>query len=117
MELIKLNLMAKDSSSFDLNYGSKAQVYHGTAYQTKGGLIKSDLKRVKDKYGNIRYKSKDQQKSGHKKNSFRAKWAKAMKKARKELIEEGVIDKGEFVPVGGKTKEGKSLLKRIRELI
>ena len=109
--------MAKDSSSFDLYYGSKTQVYHGTAYTTKGGLKKKDIKRIKDKYGNIRYKSKDQQKSGKKKRTFREKWAKAMKKARKELIKEGEIEKGDFVPVGGKTSQGKKLLKRIRELI
>jgi len=109
--------MAKDSKSYELNIGSKVQVYNGTAFQTKGGLKKKDIKKIKDKYGNIRYKSKDQQKSGRKKKSFREKWAKAMKKARKELIKEGVIEKGDFVPVGGKTPEGKKLLKRIRELI
>jgi len=99
-------------------YGSKAQVYHGTAQQTKGGLRKGDIKRVKDKYGNIRYKSKDQQSSGKKKNTFRAKWTKAMKRARKELIKEGVIAKDAgFVPVGGSTRQGKALLKRIREIV
>ena len=91
-------------------YGSKAEVFHGNAKYTKGGLIKSDIKLIDDGYGNYRYKSKKQQAAGKKKNSFRAKWAKAMKKARKELGLEG------FVPVGGKTKEGKSLLKRTREL-
>ena len=98
-------------------YGSKSQVYHGTAKQTKGGLTKSDIKRVKDKYGNIRYKSKDQQKSGKKKNTFRAKWAKAMKRARKELISERVIKEGKFVPIGGTTRAGKALLKRIRSIM
>ena len=97
--------------------GSKAQVYHGNADQTKGGLKKADIKRVKDKYGNIRYKSKDQQKSGKKKNTFRAKWAKAMKRARKELISEKVIKEGKFIPVGGSTRAGKALLKRIRSII
>jgi len=39
-----------------------------------------------------------------------------MKAARKELVKEGVIgDDAGFVPVGGKTKEGKALLKRTRE--
>ena len=97
--------------------GSKSQVYNGTAKMTKGGLVKSDIKRLDDGYGNIRYKSKKQQSSGKKANSFRAKWAKAMKKARKELIKENVITKGEFVPVGGKTKAGKALLKRIRSIM
>ncbi len=92
-------------------YGSKAEVYHGTAKYTKGGLEKKDIKLVDDGYGNYRYKSKKQQASGNKKGSFRDKWSKAMKKARKELGIEG------FVPVGGKTKDGKKLLKRIREIV
>ena len=99
-------------------YGSKAEVFHGTAKYTKGGLIKKDIKLIKDGYGNERYKSKKQQASGHKKGTFREKWAKAMKSARKELIKEDVIDKDAgFVPVGGKSKEGKALLKRTRELM
>ena len=92
-------------------YGSKAEVFHGTARYTKGGLVKKDIKLIDDGYGNYRYKSKRQQAAGKKKNSFRAKWAKAMKKARKELDMEG------FVPVGGKTREGKALLKRIRQIM
>ena len=100
-----------------IKIGSKSQVYHGTADQTKGGLVKKDIMRLKDSYGNVRYKSKQQQKSGKKPSSFRAKWSKAMKKARSELIKEGVIEKGEFVPVGGKTKAGKELLKRIRSIM
>jgi hypothetical protein len=95
-----------------LIYGSKAEVYHGNADCTRGSkLFKKDIVRINDGYGNFRYKSKKQQKAGHKQNSFRAKWAKAMKKARKELGLEG------FVPVGGKSKEGKALLKRIREIM
>jgi hypothetical protein len=98
-------------------YGSKAEVYHGNAQYTKGGLTKSDIILKKDKYGNERFKSKKQQKSGKKKGTFRDKWTKAMKAARKELLKEGVIEKGEFVPVGGKSKEVKALLKRTREHI
>lgn len=96
-------------------YGSKAEVFHGTAKLTKGGLEKKDIILKKDRYGNERYKSKKQQAAGHKKGTFRDKWAKAMKKARKELIKEGVIDRDAgFVPVGGKTKDGKALLKRTK---
>ncbi len=105
------------SGDYDKYYGSKAEVWHGTAKYTKGGLTKKDLLRKKDKYGNYRYKSKRQQQAGKKKNSFRAKWAKAMKKAYKELKSEGVIEPGSFVPVGGKTKEGKALKRRIIEII
>jgi len=97
--------------------GSKSQVYKGTAEKTKGGLTKKDIIRVKDKYGNIRYKSKDQRKTGRKKSTFRAKWTKAMKQARKELMREGVIEPGMFVPVGGSTAAGRALHKRIKELI
>ena len=97
-------------------YGSKSQVYKGTAEKTKGGLYKKDIIRIKEN-GVVRYKSKDQQKLGRKKNTFRDKWAKAVKKARKQLIKEGVINKKEFIPVGGKSKEGKKLLKLVREIM
>ena len=98
-------------------YGSKAEVFHGTAKYTKGGLKKCDIKMVDDGYGNHRYKSKKQMASGRKKGTFRDKWSKAMKKARAELIKEDIIEKGDFVPLGGKSKEGKALLKRTRELM
>ena len=98
-------------------HGSKAEVFHGNAKFTKGGLEKKDLTRINDGYGNYRYKSKKQIKSGKKKGTFRDNWSKAMKKARNELIKENVIEKGDFVPIGGKTKEGKALLKRIREIV
>jgi hypothetical protein len=102
---------------FEKKYGSKAEVFHGTAEKTRGELIKKDIVQINDGYDNFRYKSKKQQKAGKKKGTFRDAWAKAMKKARKELVNEGIIDSGEFVPVGGKSKEGKALLKRTKELI
>lgn len=98
-------------------YGSKAEVYHGTAKRTKGELEKKDITRVNDGYGNYRYKSKKQLRSGgKKKNTFIKKWAKAVKKAKKELKKEG-YDVSGFVPVGGKTKVGKLLLKRTRQIM
>ena len=96
-------------------YGSKAQVYHGSARYTKGGLTKKDIKRVKDGES-YRYKSKKQQSQGKKKNSFIKKWAKAVKKAKVELKKEG-MDLSGFVPVGGKSKEGKALLKKTRQIM
>ena len=96
--------------------GSRAEVFHGNAKQTKGGLTKKDLILKRDKYGNERYKSRHQQKVGHKKNTFRAKWTKAMKQARKELIKEGVLDSGEFVPVGGKPNRAKRCINEQRKL-
>ena len=98
------------------NIGSKAEVYHGTKDYTNGGLRKKDIIRVKDPQGNYRYKSKRQRSSGRK-NTFIKKWSKAVKRARKELEREGMDFSGEFVPVGGKTRKGKALLKRTREIM
>jgi hypothetical protein len=55
--------------------GSRAQVYHGNATETAGGLKKKDLKMVK---GEIVSKSKSKD---EKKNP----WIKAVAKAKKEL--------------------------------
>lgn len=58
-----------------MTIGSRAQVYHGTATETAGGLKKKDLK-MKD--GEIVSKKKS---SGEKSNP----WIKAVAKAKKEL--------------------------------
>ena len=39
--------MAKDKGGFKMKTGSRAQVFHGIAKQTSGGLLKKDL--VKNK--------------------------------------------------------------------
>ena len=59
-----------------MTVGSRAQVYHGNADRTAGGLTKKDLKM--DKKGEIVSKSKSK---GEKKNP----WIKAVAKAKKEL--------------------------------
>jgi hypothetical protein len=38
-------------TEFEVTTGSKAQVYHGTAKHTSGGLVKKDL--LKNKHGRI----------------------------------------------------------------
>lgn len=38
-------------TEFEVTIGSKAQVYHGTAKHTSGGLVKKDL--LKNKHGRI----------------------------------------------------------------
>ena len=58
-----------------MTIGSRAQVYHGNATETAGGLKKKDLKLVK---GEIVSKSKSKD---EKKNP----WIKAVAKAKKEL--------------------------------
>lgn len=40
-----------DGKEFELLEGSRAQVWHGTAYKTPGGLTKSDL--IYNKHGRI----------------------------------------------------------------
>ena len=79
-----------------MTIGSRAQVYHGTADETAGGLTKKDLNRVR-KTGEIvsKAKSKDEKKNP---------WIKAVSKAKKELGIEG------FALVQGK------LLERAREI-
>ena len=74
--------------------GSRAEVYHGNATETAGGLKKKDLKMVK---GEIVSKSKSKD---EKKNP----WIKAVAKARKELGIKG------FALLQGK------LLERAREI-
>ena len=44
--------------TYELLIGSRAQVHHGTAYKTAGGLVKSDL--LQNKHGRIVSKSKHQ---------------------------------------------------------
>ena len=60
-----------------MTIGSRAQVYHGNATETAGGLKKKDLKKDR-KSGEIVSKSKSK---GEKTNP----WIKAVAKAKKEL--------------------------------
>jgi hypothetical protein len=74
--------------------GTRAEVYHGVAHHTSGGLVKKDLKK---KEGELvsKSKSKDQKKNP---------WIVAVAKAKKEL---GITG---FALVQGK------LLERAREI-
>jgi phage terminase small subunit len=58
-----------------MTIGSRAQVYHGNATETAGGLKKKDLKMVKGEIVS-KAKSKDEKKNP---------WIKAVAKAKKEL--------------------------------
>ena len=60
-----------------MTIGSRAQVYHGNADRTAGGLTKKDLKKDRST-GEIVSKAKSK---GEKKNP----WIKAVEKAKKEL--------------------------------
>ena len=77
-----------------MTIGSRAQVYHGNADRTAGGLTKKDLKMVKGEIVS-KAKSKDEKKNP---------WIVAVAKAKKELGIKG------FALVQGK------LLTRSREI-
>lgn len=109
---------------FNKRVGTKAEVFHGTAQQTSGGLKKKDLARVK-KSGEYRIVSKKQQALGKRKTGPRAQWTKAVKEARKQLIKEKKIEKGEFIPIlkrvskkynKTQNKKGRELYRRAKEL-
>ena len=83
--------------------GSRAEVFHGTAKHTPGGLVKKDL--IQDKYGNIKSKA-------------------AVAAAKKRMKTEGVsamvkvfkpAKKGDFrlAPKKG-TKKYKTLIKKMK---
>jgi hypothetical protein len=84
-----------------MTIGSRAQVYHGNADRTAGGLTKKDLK-MKDGEIVSKSKSKDEKKNP---------WIKAVAKAKKEL---GVKKGGGFedhIP-----KKGSELYKLAKEI-
>merc|ERR1719331_2509250 len=86
--------------------GAKARVFSGSKVKTSGGLKKSGL--VKNKHGKV--VSKKAHAHGKKAYKNVAKFANAVKQARKALGIKG------FVPIGGKTSKGQALLKKARSL-
>ena len=116
-------------SSYQKTVGSKREVWNKTAKQTAGGLKRNNLVRVKDSQGNVRIKSKKQHIAGKKMKKGKNKWAKAMKKARKELDIEGFVSIQKSKPTKGKKnsagrviplnkqKQGNKLYKKIKEIM
>lgn len=80
---------------------ARRQVFSGKKVKTMGGIRATDL--IKNRKGKLVTKKASEK---GKKNA----WAITTQKARKELALTG------FVPVGGKTPEGKVLLAKIQEL-
>merc|ERR1719471_1177743 len=88
---------------------ARSVVFSGRKEKTASGLKKSDL--MKNKAGKI--VSKKNSANGKKqfaKNGLK-KWADACKKARKELGLKG------FVPIGGKSAQGKALYAKVKSLL
>merc|ERR1712014_326785 len=80
---------------------ARAVVFSGRKQKTASGLTKANL--LKNKSGKIVSKSRSQNSKKAYANSAIKKWAEAMKAARKALNLKG------FVPMGGKTAQGKAL--------
>merc|ERR1711911_315711 len=97
---------AKRVSKIAKGRGAKARVFRGQKAKTSGGLSKSSLMRNKDG----RVVSKKMHAKGKKAYKHVAKFANAVKAARKALGIKG------FVPIGGKTAKGQALLKKARSL-
>lgn len=89
---------------FEKRIGSAAEVFHGTARETPGGVTKEGLFQD-SKDGRIKSKAKSM---AAKKNPALKQWRTAVTKAKKELD----IPKGEFALVKGKLlKETKKIFK------
>lgn len=82
--------------------GTKAQVFHGTAEKTAGGLIKPDLFRDKD---DGRIKSKAQSKAGKKNPALKA-WRSALEQAG------GLQEDKKFKPI----KKGSAVYKKAKKI-
>jgi len=83
---------------------AKVQVFRGSKAKTSGGLSKDKL--TKNKSGKIVSKAL----SANSKKGKSAAWARALVQARKALGIKG------FCPIGGKSKQGQTLLKKIRSI-
>merc|ERR1711862_626533 len=97
---------AKRVSKVAKGRGAKARVFAGKKVRTVGGLKKSGL--MKNKHGRV--VSKKMHAAGKRRYKNVAKFANAVKAARKALGCKG------FVPIGGKTAKGQALLKKARSL-
>ena len=84
---------------------AKTSVFKGTKVKTSGGLKKSDLKKNKaGKVVSIKASAHAKKINGKRLSA----WGAAVVKGRKALGVKG------FLPVGGKTAQGKALLAKVR---
>jgi hypothetical protein len=82
--------------------GSRAEVFHGTAKHTAGGLVKKDL--LQDKYGNIKSKV-----------AVAAAKKRMKKEGAKSMVKVFKPTKGDFTLAPKKgTKKYKTLIKKMK---
>merc|ERR1712217_315010 len=108
MKAMKKVMRAKKVSVIAKGKMARAVVFSGRKQKTASGLTKANL--LKNKSGKIVSKSRSQNKKNYA-NSAIKKWADAMKAARKALNIKG------FVPMGGKTAQGKALYAKAKSLL
>merc|ERR1711941_121899 len=102
MKAMKKVMKAKKVSVIAKGKMARAVVFSGRKQKTASGLTKANL--LKNKSGKIVSKKAYA-------NSAIKKWADAMKAARKALNLKG------FVPMGGKTAQGKALYAKAKSLL
>merc|ERR1712217_790814 len=101
-KVMKVSVIAKGKMA-------RAVVFSGRKQKTASGLTKANL--LKNKSGKIVSKSRSKNSKKNYANSAIKKWADAMKAARKALNLKG------FVPMGGKTAQGKALYAKAKSLL
>merc|ERR1712186_170485 len=102
MKAMKVSKIAKGKRG-------KSAVFAGRKEKTSGGLTKSGL--VKNKSGKVVGKAASAASKKRFAGSALAKWSAAVKRARKEMKITG------FVPIGGKTAQGKALLAKVKSFL
>merc|ERR1711979_185725 len=110
MKVMKAKAMkAKRVSVIAKGKYARAAVFNGKKAKTQGGMTKATLS--KNKRGKIVSRAASTRAKKNFANSALKRWADATKAARKALNLKG------FVPVGGKTAQGKALYAKAKSLL
>merc|ERR1712217_424327 len=109
MKAMKKGMKAKKVSVIAKGKMARAVVFSGRKQKTASGLTKANL--IKSKEGKIVSKAQSQKMKKAYANSALKKWVDATKAARKALNLKG------FVPMGGKTPQGKALYAKAKSLL
>merc|ERR1712194_9831 len=111
MKAMKKSMKKKAMKVSKIAKGKRARsaVFSGTKEKTQGGMTKASL--TKSKTGKIVSKTRSALAKKRFATSALKKWCDACKKARKELGIKG------FVPMGGKTAQGKALYAKVKSLL
>merc|ERR1739848_279938 len=109
MKVMKKAMKSKRVSVIAKGKRARASVFNGKKAKTTGGMTKATLS--KNKRGKIVSKAASARAKKSFANSALKKWSDATKAARKALNLKG------FVPMGGKTAQGKALYAKAKSLL